>query len=269
MRYETSGQRRVVGEGRAVASPRAKAGEEGRTAARFEPPGAHGSSLRPAHRAAVATAAAGVALRQWLDLLAPVPRMDAPRRVEAAPPTALARVELGGRDRLESRRPRQLDGGGEKGGNVIGPNPTDKGRAGCKRHLVVDAKGVPLAVRLTAANVNDCQLFEELLDAIPALKGRGPGRPRRRPAKVHADKGYDFRKCRRACRVRNMQARIARRGVESKERLGRHRWVVERDFAWFNAMRRLRTRNDRRASHYLGFLHLGCALICWNYLTRL
>ncbi|MBI2795421.1 MAG: transposase, partial [Gemmatimonadetes bacterium] len=49
----------------------------------------------------------------------------------------------------------------------------------------------------------------------------------------------------------------------------RYRWVVERDFAWFNAMRRLRTRYDRRASHSLGFLHLGCALICWNYLTRL
>jgi len=146
---------------------------------------------------------------------------------------------------------------------------TDKGRAGSKRHLVVDAEGIPLAVRLTAANVNDCQLSEELLDAIPAMRRRGPGRPRRRPAKVHADKGYDFRKCRRACRVRNIRARIARRGVESKERLGRHRWVVERDYAWLDAMRRLRTRYDRRASHYLGFLHLGCALICWNYLTRL
>lgn len=170
---------------------------------------------------------------------------------------------------MESRGPRQFDGGCEKGGNIIGPNPTDKGRAGCKRHLVVDATGIPLAVRLTAANVNDCQLFEELLDAIPSLKGRGRGRPRRRPAKAHADKGYDYRKCRAACQRRNIRARIARRGIESKERLGRHRWVVERDFAWLNAMRRLRTRYDRRASHYLGFLHLGCALICWRYLAKL
>ena len=61
----------------------------------------------------------------------------------------------------------------------------------------------------------------------------------------------------------------ARRGIESSERLGRYRWVVERDFAWLNALRRLLIRYDRRASHYLGFLYLGCALICLNYLTRL
>lgn len=134
---------------------------------------------------------------------------------------------------------------------------------------MVDAAGIPLAVRLTAANRNDCQMFEELLDAIPSLKGRGPGRPRRRPVKMHADKGYDFRKCRAACHARNIRARIARRGIESKERLGRHRWVVERDFAWLNAMRRLRTRYDRRASHYLGFLQLGCAIICWRYFAKL
>jgi transposase len=134
---------------------------------------------------------------------------------------------------------------------------------------VVDAKGVPLAALLTPANVNDCQRFEALLDAIPSLKGPGRGRPRRRPDKAHADKGYDFRKCRAACRVRGIKHRIARRGIESKERLGRHRWVVERDFAWLNALRRLRTRYDRRAAHYLGFLHLGCALICLGYVIRL
>jgi transposase len=66
-----------------------------------------------------------------------------------------------------------------------------------------------------------------------------------------------------------MKSRIARRGVESKERLGRYRWVVERDVAWFNAMRRLRTRQNCRASHYVGFLYLRCVRICWNFLTRL
>lgn len=176
---------------------------------------------------------------------------------------------MGGRDRLGPRGHRQLDGGGEKGGNITGPNPTDKGRPGCKRHLVVDAKGVPLAVRLTKANVNDCQLFEEMLEAIPALKRRGPGRPRHRPGKAHADKGYDFRKCRDACRTRGIKHRIARRGIESRERLGRHRWVVERTFAWLNRQRRLILRYDRWASHYSGFLHLGCALICWYYVAKL
>ncbi len=157
----------------------------------------------------------------------------------------------------------------KKGGNITGPNPTDKGRPGCKRHIVVDAQGVPLAVRLTKANVHDSQIFEEMLEAIPALKHRGPGRPRHRPGKAHADKGYDFQKCRDACRTRSIQHRIARRGIESKERLGRHRWVVERTFAWLNRQRRLILRYDRWASHYQGFLHLGRALICWNYLAKL
>jgi len=61
----------------------------------------------------------------------------------------------------------------------------------------------------------------------------------------------------------------ARRGIESKDRLGRHRWVVERTFAWLNRQRRLLLRFDHLASQYLGFLHLGCALVCWSYLTKL
>jgi transposase len=133
---------------------------------------------------------------------------------------------------------------------------------------VVDAQGIPLALRLSGANVNDCQLFEEMLDAIPALKRRGRGRPRRRPDKAHADKAYDHRKCRRACRQRGIKSRIARRGIESKTRLGRHRWVIERTFAWLNRQRHLLIRFDRRAKHYEGFLQLACALICWNYRCR-
>jgi transposase len=176
---------------------------------------------------------------------------------------------MGERDRLEPGGARRFERAGEKGGDATGPNPTNKGKAGSKRHLVVDAQGIPLAVRLTAANVDECQLVEELLDAIPPLRRRGPGRPRFRPAKAHADKGYDFRKCRAACRVRGIRPRIARRGVESKTRLGRHRWVVERTFSWLNKQRRLLVRFDRRAVHYEGFLQLGCALVCWNYLRRL
>lgn len=133
---------------------------------------------------------------------------------------------------------------------------------------MVDAQGIPLAVRLTGANRHDSQLFAELLDAIPPLRQWGPGRPRCRPTKAHADKGYDYQKCRDACRARGIIPRIARRGIESKTRLGRHRWVVERTFAWMNKLRRLAVRYDRWPSHYAGFLDLGCALICWSYLKR-
>jgi transposase len=137
------------------------------------------------------------------------------------------------------------------------------GQAGSKYHLLIDAIGIPLAVGLSAANIHDSQLLEQLVDAVPALIGpRGrPGRPRKRPVKLHADKGYDFPGCRRALLRRGISPRIARRGVESSQRLGRHRWKVERSLAWLLADRRLTIRYERRADILTAFLHLACALI--------
>ena len=112
---------------------------------------------------------------------------------------------------------------GEKGGEKTGPNPLDRGRPGSKRHIVTDANGVPLAVMLTAANVHDSKVVEELVDSVLPIRG-ARGRPRKRPDKLHADKGYDYPRCRRFLRKRGIKARIARRGVESSERLGRWRW---------------------------------------------
>jgi transposase len=125
-------------------------------------------------------------------------------------------------------------------------------------------------VGLSAANTHDSLLLEQLVDAVPAVIGpRGrPGRPRRRPAKLHADKGYDYPACRRALRRRNITPRVARRGVESSQRLGRHRWKVERSLAWLLANRRLTVRYERRADLLTAFLHLACALICAHRLGR-
>ena len=158
----------------------------------------------------------------------------------------------------------------KRGGEETGPNPTDRGKPGSKYHLVVDQQGVPLAVLLSAANVHDSRLLEPLVDAIPPIwRPVGePGRPRRRPAKLHADKAYDSAGSRRALRRRSITPRIARRGVESSERLGRHRWVVERTNAWVLAFRRLTVRYDRQAASVLPFLHLACALICLGFLRR-
>jgi transposase len=155
----------------------------------------------------------------------------------------------------------------QKGGEETGPNPTDRGRAGSKRHLITDAKGIPLAVRLTGANIHDSRLFDEVIDAVPPVH-QGRGRPCRRPAKLHADKGYDFPHCRRALRRRSIQPRIARRGVDSSERLGRHRWVIERTLAWFSRFRRLTVRYERRAHIFEAFHHLAASLICWRFVQR-
>jgi IS5 family transposase len=106
-----------------------------------------------------------------------------------------------------------------------------------------------------------------VLDAIPSIQGPR-GRPRSKPVKVHADKGYDYERCRRALRERRIIDRIARRGIESKIRLGRHRWVVERAFAWLKAFRRLQIRYERIESIHKAFLVIGCIMICWRALDH-
>jgi transposase len=130
---------------------------------------------------------------------------------------------------------------------------------------VGERAGIPLASLLTGANRHDSVVFEELLDAIPPIK-QPNGRRRKRPDKLHADKAYDIPRCRRALTTRHIRVRIARKGVDSSQRLGRHRWVIERTLSWLNRYRRLTIRYERRADIHQAFLTLGCALICFNAL---
>jgi transposase len=106
-------------------------------------------------------------------------------------------------------------------------------------------------------------LLEPLLDGIVGVKtGRGAGRPRRRPVKLHADKAYDNPRVRRYLRRRRITARIARIGVDSSDRLGRYRWVIERTMSWLLAFRRLALRYDRTATTITALARLACTLIC-------
>jgi transposase len=216
----------------------------------------------------LAAAAEGARLRQRLDLLATAPRLAGGRRLGEAARAAAGLAGRRGGHRLEPRQRRQPERPGQKGGEATGPNPTDRGKPGSKYHLVVDKRGIPLAVCLSAANAHDATQLLPLVDQIPPIIGpRGrPGRPRKRPAKLHADKAYDASTLRRALRARGIAPRIARRGIDSSERLGRHRWVVERTLAWLLGCRRLGVRYERRADLLQGLLHLACALVCVRFL---
>ena len=202
------------------------------------------------------------------DLLASPQGMARGGGVEAAPTDAVGPPWGGQRDRLGAGFFGLGERGRPRGGQKSAPNPTDKGKSGSKRHLVVDRNGIPLSVIHTAANVHDSKVLEEAVDAIEPIRKPGRGRPRKRPKKLHADKGYDFPRCRKALRTRGITPRIARRGIESSERLGRHRWVVERTLSWINRFRRLKVRYERRDDVHQAFLDLGCALICWRYIER-
>jgi transposase len=149
-------------------------------------------------------------------------------------------------------------------GEATGPNPTDRGKAGSKYHVLCDRHGLPLHVQLTGANTHDSTMLVPLLETNPGVRERAgrPGRPRRRPDKLHADKGYDYPRCRRYLHQRGIKVRIARRGIEDKTRLGRVRWVVERTMAWLLDFRRLALRYDRTESTVSALLSLACSLIC-------
>jgi transposase len=157
--------------------------------------------------------------------------------------------------------------GQEKGGELIGPNPVDRGKNGTKYHLLVTADGLPLAIAITCANRHDSMLVEPILDRLRPVKGTGRGRPRRRPAKLHAHKAYDNRRVRLYLRNRGIAARIARIGIDSSERLGRHRWVVGRTVGWLLTFRRLALRYGRSEATITARATLAAAMICIRQLT--
>ena len=150
-------------------------------------------------------------------------------------------------------------------GDQVGANPVDRAKPGSKLHLAVEAGGLPLSLLVTGANSNDSLVFEALLDDIPSVRTPA-GQWRRRPAKVHADKAYDHRRCRGYLTRRGIKVRIARCGIDSSTRLGRHRWKAERTIAWLAGCRRQRIRYDRDSERFFAFAMLACDRLCYNRL---
>jgi transposase len=104
-----------------------------------------------------------------------------------------------------------------------------------------------LAVSLTSGNRHDITQLMPLADAIPHIRGKR-GRPRHRPGRLFADRGYDHDKYRRLLQARGITPKTARKGTARGSGLGRTRWVVERTFARLHQFKRLWTRCKTRAS---------------------
>lgn len=132
--------------------------------------------------------------------------------------------------------------------------------------MITDAQGVPLAAILTAANDHDVTQLLPLVEAIPPVRGK-VGHPRRRPDSVLGDRGYDSEPHRVRLRARGIRPVIAKRCTEHGSGLGIYRWVVERTHAWLHQFRRLRVRYERLDYIHEAFLKIGCAMICWNFLS--
>lgn len=132
--------------------------------------------------------------------------------------------------------------------------------------MLSEAQGLPLAVAVSSANLHDSRAFKPLILGIPAVRSRR-GPRRRRPLKIRADKADYSAEHLRWLRDRHLVPRIARPGIESGERLGRHRWKIERTIAWLFGYRRLTVRYERKGNHFLAFLGLAAALTCYKRLA--
>jgi len=152
-----------------------------------------------------------------------------------------------------------------KGGEKTGKNPTDRARRGTKHHILVDGKGIPLAIRITGANRHDVTQIIPLINSVPPV--RGPrGRPKKRPKKVYADRAYDSEPVRKTLRALRIIPFLAHRNTEHGSGLGKYRWVVERTISWLHGFRRLRIRWERRDDIHLAFLTLAACVICLRFL---
>ena len=166
---------------------------------------------------------------------------------------------------------RRSDGQGSFWGDLIGSNPTDRGKAGVKRSLLVDGEGSPLSITVAGANVHDAMMLEATLDAIVVER---PRPTEYEPQHLCLDKGYDNPSGRRAAATCGYQAHVRRIGQEKLDAYGNkrypaRRWVVQRTLAWISKCRSILVRYDKKASNYLGVLQLACALLWFRRQWRL
>ena len=125
--------------------------------------------------------------------------------------------------------------------------------------IMVDASGTPLAVHTDSASPAEVKLVQDTLDASFGLDF---------PKRLIGDKAYDSDGL-DADRVQIGTLMIApnRKNRKHKTQDGRplrrykRRWKVERTIAWLQSFRRVRTRDEHKAQHFLGFVQLACILM--------
>ncbi|MFD0508096.1 IS5 family transposase [Streptomyces chiangmaiensis] len=122
-------------------------------------------------------------------------------------------------------------------GAHTGPSPVDRARPGSKHHRSPTGTGHLWLSPLTSGNGHDVTQLMPPFDAIPHIRGIR-GRPRRRPRRLFADRGYDYDKYRPLPSACGITTKIARKSTAHGSGLGKTRWVVERTFAWLHQFER-------------------------------
>jgi transposase len=151
----------------------------------------------------------------------------------------------------------------------VGRNPTDRGKNGSKRSLLVDERGVPLSIVLSGANTHDVKLLAATLDGI-VVKRPGEGSPRQN---LCLDAGYVGEPAKREVEERGYVPHVRPRGEEIADKdknpeFKARRWVVEVCHSWFNRFRKLLVRYEKMERSYLGLLMLAASVIVLRKIKR-
>jgi hypothetical protein len=125
----------------------------------------------------VAASAARARVRLGFDLLSAHGRLAAGRGVGAAARAAIGGVAIGRRVGVVTRGRRLQPSAGKKGGSQTGLSPVDRARNGSKHHLLVDARGIPLAWTVTGGNHNHVTQLVPLVERVPPVRGRSVSPP--------------------------------------------------------------------------------------------
>jgi transposase len=141
---------------------------------------------------------------------------------------------------------------GEPADHALGRS---RGGFGTKLHLIVDGHGIPLSVWITPGQAHESKHVEPVLEAV-RLAPSGRGRRRRRPRRLAGDKGYSYPRVRRYLRRRGITPVIPtrkdqRRNPRFDRETYRRRNVVERCVNWLKESRRLGTRHEKLAVHFV------------------
>ena len=137
--------------------------------------------------------------------------------------------------------------------------------------VVVDGQGIPIGSTLASASPAEVKLAEQTFETVNVPRS-GRGRPRKRPFRLIADKGYDSDPLRKRLKELKIDLIVPHRKnrKHSKKQDGRKlrryrkRWKIERTFSWLSNFRRLVVRYERLITVYRGFFHLACLMIVLN-----
>lgn len=139
-----------------------------------------------------------------------------------------------------------------RGRDVIGRNPTDRGRNATKLSSITDDRGITLEFVLVPGNQHDQTVLGATLHELPTIF---------RGLEMFADKGYDSRRNRGILFTRGFRDRILRRGQHRAKNASRKRIRVEHSYAHLKQFRHLRNRYDHLATSYCAFVHIAATIL--------